>query len=66
MQGVWPLQLRSEFLGVPEDSQVPFSGVWVATWQLPQSGVATIQVWKGQVQLGGTIKNHLKELFKEW
>jgi len=25
-----------------EDSQVPFSGVWVATSQLPQSGVATV------------------------
>jgi hypothetical protein len=37
----WPLQSNSEFLGVPEDSQVPFSGVWVATSHLPQSGVAT-------------------------
>ncbi len=37
----WPLQSNSEFLGVPEDSQVPFSGVWVATSHFPQSGVAT-------------------------
>jgi len=37
----WPLKSRSKFLRVPKDSQVPFSGVWVATSQLPQSGVAT-------------------------
>ncbi len=39
----WPLQSNSEFSGVPEDSQVPFSGVWVATSHFPQSGVATSQ-----------------------
>ncbi len=38
----WPLQSCSEFLRVLEDSQVPFSGVWVATSHFPQSGVATI------------------------
>jgi len=37
----WPLQSCSKFLGVMEDSQVPFSRVWVTTSQLPQSGVAT-------------------------
>ncbi len=37
----WPLQSHSEFSGVLEDSQVPFSGVWVATSHFPQSGVAT-------------------------
>ncbi len=37
----WPLQSRSKFSRVPEDSQVPFLGVWVVTSQLPQSGVAT-------------------------
>ncbi len=37
----WPLESCSEFSGVPKDSQVPFSGVWMATSQLPQSGVAT-------------------------
>ncbi len=37
----WPLQSSSEFLGVPEDSKLPFSGVWVATSHFLQSGVAT-------------------------
>jgi hypothetical protein len=37
----WPLQSRSEFLGVMEDSQVAFSGMWVATSHFPQNGVAT-------------------------
>ncbi len=37
----WPRHSSSEFLGVLEDSQVPFSGVWVATSHFPQSGVAT-------------------------
>jgi len=41
MQGVLTPAIVSEFLGVPEDSQVPFSRVWVATSHFPQSGVAT-------------------------
>jgi len=37
----WPLQSRSEFSRVPENFQVPFSRVWVATSHFPQSGVVT-------------------------
>ncbi len=44
----WPLQLHSEFLGVPEDSQVPFSGVWVVSSHFPQSGVATKSEFLGE------------------
>ncbi len=38
----WPLKSSSEFLGVPEGSQVPILGVWVATSHFPQSGVTTL------------------------
>ncbi len=37
----WPLNLSSEFLGVPEDSNFPLLGVWVSSSHLSQSGVAT-------------------------
>jgi hypothetical protein len=37
----WPLQSHSEFSGVPEDSQVPLSGVWVTTSHFPQNADAT-------------------------
>ncbi len=36
-----PLQLRSEFLRVPEDSNFPLLGVWASPSHLAQSGVAT-------------------------
>jgi hypothetical protein len=39
----WPLQLSSEVLGVPEDSQIPISGVWVSSSHSSKSGVATRQ-----------------------
>jgi hypothetical protein len=45
---IWPLQLCSEFLGVPEDSNFPLLGVWASPSHLAQSGVATqtnINVW---------------------
>ncbi len=38
----WPLQSSFEFSGVPKDSKLPFSGVWVATSHFPQSGVVTV------------------------
>jgi len=41
----WPLQLSSEVLGVPKDSQVPISGVWVSSSHSSKSGVATIHVF---------------------
>ncbi len=47
----WPLKSCSKFSGVPEDSQVPFSGVWVATSQLPQNGVAIVEHVEEQVDL---------------
>jgi hypothetical protein len=39
---IWPLQLSSEFLGVPEDSNFPLLGVWASPSHLAQSGVATM------------------------
>jgi hypothetical protein len=39
------MQSSSKFSGVPEDSQVPFLGVQVATSRFPQSGVATCKVY---------------------
>jgi len=41
MQSVWPLKLTSEVSGVPEDSQVPISRVWVSSSHFLQSRVAT-------------------------
>ncbi len=38
----WPLQSNSEVLGVPEDSQVPISRVWVSSSHSSKSGVATL------------------------
>ncbi len=43
------MQSSSEFSGVSEDSQVPFSGVWVAISHFPQSGVVTILELYGDV-----------------
>jgi hypothetical protein len=40
----WPLQLYSEVLGVPADSQVPISGMWVSYSHFFQSRVATLMV----------------------
>ncbi len=40
----WPLQLSSEVSGVPEDSQVPISKVWVSSSHSSKSGVATFHV----------------------
>ncbi len=37
----WPLQLNSEVLGVPKDSQVPNSGMWVSS-SLPLNRVVTM------------------------
>ncbi len=36
----WPLQLNFEVLGVPMDSQVPISGMWLSSSHSFQSGVA--------------------------
>ncbi len=41
----WPLQSRSKFLGVLEDSKFPLLGVWVSSSHLAQSGVATLAMW---------------------
>jgi hypothetical protein len=41
MQGVLTPVIAFWVLGIPEDSQVPFSKVWGATSHYPQSGVAT-------------------------
>jgi hypothetical protein len=38
----WPLQSSSKVLRVPEDSQVPISGVWMLFSQSSKSGVATM------------------------
>jgi hypothetical protein len=38
---LWPLQMNCEVLGIPEDSQVPISGVWVSSSHSFESGVAT-------------------------
>ncbi len=51
----WPLKSRFEFLGVPEDSQVSFSGVWVITSQFLQSRVATVNVHKICSWIGLTV-----------
>jgi hypothetical protein len=40
----WPLQSNSEDLGVPKDSQVPISRVWMSSSHSSKSGVATILV----------------------
>jgi len=46
----WPLQSNSEVSGVPEDSQVPISGMWVSSSHFPQSRVMTIDVqWPSEV-----------------
>jgi len=37
----WPLQSNFEVSRVPEDSQVPISGVWVSSLHSSKSGVAT-------------------------
>jgi hypothetical protein len=51
----WSLQLCSEFLGVPEDSQVPFSEVWVATSHFLQSEVVTRTIhWPQGLSLEGS------------
>ncbi len=38
---IWPLQSRSEFLGVPKDSNFPLLGVWASPSHLAQIRVAT-------------------------
>jgi hypothetical protein len=47
-----PLQLNSEILGVPEDSQVPILGVWV-------SSSHSLKVGLRQVHLEGHPSNYL-------
>ncbi len=42
----WPLQLNSEISGVPEDSQVPISGVWVLSSQSLKVGLRQSQSLK--------------------
>jgi hypothetical protein len=56
----WPLQLRSEFSKVPEDSQVPFSRVWMATSHFPQSAVATVVLKSRQ------LKGREREYLVKW
>ncbi len=36
----WPVRSNSKVLGVPTDSQVPISGVWMSSSHSPQSKVA--------------------------
>jgi hypothetical protein len=47
----WPLQSNFEVLGVPADSQVPISGVWVSSSHSLQSRVATFQAHHAQILL---------------
>jgi hypothetical protein len=42
---IWPLQSRSEFSKVPEDSNFPLLEVWASPSHLAQSGVATLIVF---------------------
>jgi hypothetical protein len=44
LKEIWPLQSRSKFSGVPEDSNFPLLGVWGSPSHLAQSGVATLKV----------------------
>jgi hypothetical protein len=37
----WPLQSNSEISGVPKDSQVPISGMWVSSSHFSKNGNAT-------------------------
>jgi hypothetical protein len=49
----WPFQSNFEVLGVPEDSQVPISGVWVSSSHFPQSKVTTFSFHNSKL-----IKNY--------
>jgi ribulose kinase len=50
MRGFWPLQSNCKLLGVPENSQVPISGVWVSS-----SHSLKVGLWQGQGANGSCI-----------
>ncbi len=51
----WFLQSRSEFLGVSEDSQVPFSRVWVATSHSLKMGLRHQRLIAATINIPPTI-----------
>jgi len=69
----WPLWLNSEVSGVPEDSQVPISGVWVSSSHFLKVGLRYLVTnaisydmligWEALFLAGFTIDNWFKHAY---
>jgi len=58
----WPLKLSSELAGVSEDSKFPLLGVWVSSSHLPQSGVATFDLYNCPLKIQESIRTPIPKV----